>query len=117
MRGGSDNPLGARALYLCTVERGDIFLRVRGTNAPQTIGTAVSNGCARLVNDQTIELYEMVPLDTRVALYPQSAGSQDSPLEEPTEILALAVRVRRPGSGGLIATAAYRGSPAYQGSI
>ena len=69
MPGGIDNPLGARALYLFTPERGDTFLRIHGTDKPETIGRAVSNGCARLVNDQMIELYEMVPLDTRVMLY------------------------------------------------
>lgn len=69
MDGGLDNPLGARALYLFTPERGDTFLRIHGTNEPGTIARRVSNGCARLVNDQMIELYEMVPLDTRVVLY------------------------------------------------
>lgn len=71
MPGGPNNPLGARALYLFTPERGDTFLRIHGTNAPETIGTAVSNGCARLVNDQIMELYERVALGTRVILYPQ----------------------------------------------
>jgi lipoprotein-anchoring transpeptidase ErfK/SrfK len=71
MPGGVNNPLGARALYLFTPERGDTFLRIHGTNAPDTIGTAVSNGCARLVNEQIIELYDKVPVGTQVFLYPQ----------------------------------------------
>jgi len=71
--GGINNPLGARALYLYTPERGDTYLRIHGTNAPQTIGRAVSNGCARLVNDQVAELYERVPLKTRVVLHPKSS--------------------------------------------
>lgn len=73
MPGGQDNPLGARALYLFTPERGDTFLRIHGTNQPETIGRAVSNGCARLVNDQIIELYERVPLKARVALHEKGA--------------------------------------------
>ncbi|SEJ95057.1 putative L,D-transpeptidase YnhG precursor [Marinovum algicola] len=36
MPGGIDNPLGARALYLFTPERGDTFLRIHGTNDPDT---------------------------------------------------------------------------------
>ncbi len=72
MPGGPDNPLGARALYLFVPGRGDTFLRIHGTNAPGTIGTAVSNGCARLVNDQAVDLYNRVPLQSRVVLYPQS---------------------------------------------
>jgi lipoprotein-anchoring transpeptidase ErfK/SrfK len=70
MPGGLNNPLGARALYLFTPERGDTFLRIHGTNSPKTIGRRVSNGCARLINDQMIDLYDRVPLQTRVVLYP-----------------------------------------------
>ncbi len=69
MPGGINNPLGSRALYLFTPERGDTFLRIHGTNAPETIGKAVSNGCARLVNDQMIDLYNRVPRNTKVILY------------------------------------------------
>ncbi|MGR3755919.1 MAG: L,D-transpeptidase [Tranquillimonas sp.] len=74
MDGGIDNPLGSRALYLFQPGRGDTFLRIHGTNDPKTIGRRVSNGCARLVNDQIIELYERVPMDTRVVLYPPATG-------------------------------------------
>ncbi|EYD73620.1 L,D-transpeptidase [Limimaricola hongkongensis] len=70
MEGGPDNPLGARALYLFDGPR-DTYLRIHGTNAPRTIGTAVSNGCARLVNDHIIDLYPKVPLETKVFLYPR----------------------------------------------
>ena len=68
--GGLNNPLGSRGLYLFQPGRGDTYLRVHGTNEPQTIGRRVSNGCARLVNDQMIELYDRVPMDTRVVLHP-----------------------------------------------
>jgi len=69
MPGGINNPLGSRALYLFTPGRGDTFLRIHGTSAPETIGKAVSNGCARLVNDQMIDLYDRVPRNTKVILY------------------------------------------------
>jgi len=72
MPGGPNNPLGARALYLFTPERGDTFLRIHGTNDPRTIDMAVSNGCTRLVNDQAIDLYDRVQLDTRIVLHPKS---------------------------------------------
>lgn len=70
MPGGINNPLGSRGLYLFTPGRGDTFLRIHGTNEPKTIGRRVSNGCARLINDQMIDLYDRVPLQTRVVLYP-----------------------------------------------
>ncbi len=67
--GGISNPLGARALYLYNQRGRDTYLRIHGTNKPGTINRAVSNGCARLVNDQVKELYELVPLGTKVVLY------------------------------------------------
>ncbi|UWQ21197.1 L,D-transpeptidase [Jannaschia sp. W003] len=69
--GALDNPLGAAALYLFAPGRGDTFLRIHGTHEPHTIGTAVSNGCARLVNDQMMDLYARVPMDTPVTLHPR----------------------------------------------
>lgn len=70
MPGGPSNPLGARALYLFDGSR-DTFLRIHGTPQPWTIGRAVSNGCARLVNAHIQHLYNQVPKGTRVVLYPQ----------------------------------------------
>jgi len=61
MAGGKDNPLGARALYL-----GATVYRIHGTNRPDTIGTAVSSGCFRLVNADVTDLYERVPVGTKV---------------------------------------------------
>lgn len=71
MPGGPDNPLGARALYLHRSSGRDSLLRIHGTNRPSTIGRAVSNGCARLINPQIKDLYARVPVGTRVVLYPQ----------------------------------------------
>jgi lipoprotein-anchoring transpeptidase ErfK/SrfK len=69
MPGGPTNPLGARALYLFDDVRGDTFLRIHGTPEPWTIGSAVSNGCVRLVNEHVTALYETVPMGSRVVLY------------------------------------------------
>lgn len=63
MAGGPGNPMGARALYL-----GTTVYRIHGTNAPQTIGTAVSSGCFRLVNADVTDLYERVPVGTKVII-------------------------------------------------
>ena len=61
MAGGPGNPLGARAMYL-----GGTVYRIHGTNQPETIGTAVSSGCFRLVNPDVIDLYNRVPVGTKV---------------------------------------------------
>jgi lipoprotein-anchoring transpeptidase ErfK/SrfK len=63
MAGGPGNPLGARALYL-----GQTVYRIHGTNQPDTIGHAVSSGCFRLVNNDVIDLYDRVPVGTRVII-------------------------------------------------
>jgi lipoprotein-anchoring transpeptidase ErfK/SrfK len=63
MAGGPGNPLGARALYL-----GQTVYRIHGTNQPQTIGTAVSSGCFRLVNTDVIDLYDRTPVGTKVVV-------------------------------------------------
>jgi hypothetical protein len=55
MDGGSDNPLGARALYLYRNGR-DTYFRLHGTNEPESIGHAVSSGCIRLLNEDIIDL-------------------------------------------------------------
>ncbi len=74
--GGVNNPLGARGLYLYNVrKRRDTYLRIHGTNNPRTIGVSVSNGCARLINPQVEELYDRVPMGTRVVLYPKAGGA------------------------------------------
>jgi lipoprotein-anchoring transpeptidase ErfK/SrfK len=63
--GGENNPLGARALYLYQGGR-DTMFRLHGTNEPWLIGSAVSNGCIRLTNDDVIDLYDHTPLGTKV---------------------------------------------------
>src|ERR1700686_3893774 len=40
--------------------------RIHGTNRPDTIGTAVSSGCFRLVNADVTDLYDRVPVGTKV---------------------------------------------------
>lgn len=61
MPGGPDNPLGARALYL-----GETLYRIHGTNAPWTIGHAVSSGCIRMRNEDVIDLYNRVAIGAKV---------------------------------------------------
>lgn len=61
MKGGLDNPLGARAMYL-----GSTIYRIHGSNEPETIGEAVSSGCIRMTNDDVIDLYNRVKVGARV---------------------------------------------------
>ncbi len=62
---GPHNPLGARALYLF---RGgvDTLYRIHGTSEPWTIGTRASSGCIRMLNEDIIDLYDRVALNSTV---------------------------------------------------
>ncbi len=65
--GGPGNPLGARALYLFQGGR-DTYYRIHGTTAPQSIGRSVSSGCIRMLNEHVKDLYERVPIGTKVTV-------------------------------------------------
>lgn len=61
MEGGPQNPLGARAIYL-----GSTLYRIHGTNEAWTIGSAMSSGCFRMLNDDVVDLYERVEIGAKV---------------------------------------------------
>ncbi|MEP3439198.1 MAG: L,D-transpeptidase [Hoeflea sp.] len=60
MQPGLTNPLGARALYLFNQKGEDTLFRLHGTPEWNSIGTAASSGCIRLMNQDIIDLYERV---------------------------------------------------------
>lgn len=82
MEGGPDNPLGARALYLYQGDKDTLF-RLHGTYEQASIGRAVSSGCIRLLNQDIIDLYERVPLGTKVVVLggPESLPPPDGGFE------------------------------------
>jgi lipoprotein-anchoring transpeptidase ErfK/SrfK len=111
MAGGPGNPLGARALYL-----GHTLYRIHGTNQPSTIGSFVSSGCIRLLNEDIEDLYSRVQVGTRVVVMPggkppehvantaaQPAANGPLPAGGPTNIAPA-----HPGAGG---SAAISSSP------
>lgn len=61
MKGGINNPLGARAMYL-----GSTIYRIHGTNQPSSIGKAMSSGCIRMANEDVEHLYATVMIGTKV---------------------------------------------------
>jgi lipoprotein-anchoring transpeptidase ErfK/SrfK len=101
MPGGPRNPLGARAFYLFQGEA-DTLYRIHGTRDPKSIGKAVSSGCIRMLNADVVELFDRVPLGTRVIVLPSSQPTaQKRPRKARTRV-AQARRRRR------IRVAAYR---------
>jgi len=85
MDGGIKNPIGARALYLWQGNKDTLF-RLHGTNEPSSIGHAVSSGCIRLLNQDIIDLYDRVPIGTKVVVLAtpdetaQTIDFQESPV-------------------------------------
>ena len=61
MKGGINNPLGARAMYL-----GSTIYRIHGTNQPSSLGKAMSSGCIRMANEDVEHLYANVTIGTKV---------------------------------------------------
>jgi lipoprotein-anchoring transpeptidase ErfK/SrfK len=90
MAGGPGNPLGARALYL-----GKTLYRIHGTNQPSTIGSFVSSGCIRLLNEDIEDLYGRVNVGTRVVVLPggkpasePETAAQFTPLPQTSPVTA-----------------------------
>ena len=63
MKGGLDNPLGSRALYL-----GSSIYRIHGTNQPSSLGKAQSSGCIRMANEDVEHLYAQVSVGATVVV-------------------------------------------------
>jgi len=72
MPGGPTNPIGARGLYLYQGNV-DTLYRIHGTAEVNSIGKAVSSGCIRMLHADVIDLYDRVPIGTRVVVR-QSRG-------------------------------------------
>lgn len=63
---GGDNPLGTHALYL-----GWPTYALHGTTKPFGIGRRVSSGCIRLYPEKIIELFDIIPVGTKVTVVNQ----------------------------------------------
>ena len=74
MRGGPENPIGARGLYLWQGNK-DTLYRIHGTNEPWTIGQNVSSGCIRLTNDDIIDLYNRTAVGAKVVVLRPGASA------------------------------------------
>jgi L,D-transpeptidase-like protein len=78
------NPLGVRALYL-----GSSTYRIHGTDAPWTIGSAVSKGCIRMYNADVLDLYPRAVIGAKVTVtwsrFQAVAGGGWFSSDEPTQ--------------------------------
>ena len=76
--GGPGNPMGTRALYITAPG----LIRIHGTTSPDSIGRYASHGCIRMHNEQVEELFDLVPVGTKVIIMgsrPSGAAEWDFP--------------------------------------
>src|SRR5689334_12637465 len=73
------NPLCIRAMYL-----GSSSYRIHGTDAPWTIGQAVSHGCIRMTNEDVLDLYPRVPVGMRVTVTWQQFSTHSIASNDPS---------------------------------
>jgi lipoprotein-anchoring transpeptidase ErfK/SrfK len=62
--GGPGNPMGTRALYITAPG----LIRIHGTSSDDSIGRYASHGCIRMHNSEIEQLYELVPVGTKVII-------------------------------------------------
>ena len=84
MPGGPGNPLGARAMYLYQGNK-DTLYRIHGTVEPWTIGSNVSSGCIRMINQDAIDLYSRVAIGTKVVVVAAGGVRPVAPEEDMAE--------------------------------
>jgi lipoprotein-anchoring transpeptidase ErfK/SrfK len=72
--GDPRNPLGARWIGFDAKGTDGRIYGIHGTNNPASIGHHVSHGCIRMRNEQIKELYELVPIGTKVLITRSSKG-------------------------------------------
>ena len=62
---------------MCIEGNKDTLYRIHGTNQPEYIGPAISSGCIRLTNEDAIDLFNRVKINSTVVVL--APGQGDSP--------------------------------------
>lgn len=95
LRGGVDNPLGSRALYLYRGGR-DTMYRIHGTMDPSSVGKATSAGCIRLFNQDIMDLFDEIPSGTPVKVRTpgESRALEGEMIQQPNGYLVPANQVQ-----------------------
>lgn len=78
IKGGSpDNPLGTRWIGFDAEGTDGRIYGIHGTNNELSIGKYVSNGCIRMRNKNVEELYNRIPLGTKVFIHSSEKSFQE----------------------------------------
>lgn len=66
--GDPRNPLGTRWIGFDAEGTDGRIFGVHGTNQPQSVGKYISNGCIRLPNEIVEQIFDSVPLGTKILI-------------------------------------------------
>lgn len=111
--GDPSNPLGERWLGLQVNGDNGRTYGIHGTNRPESIGTHASNGCIRMYNKNVIELYNTVPVGTKVHIHNGNRGGslQVTPAKGEVEITVSKANIRaKPSMSGAVVTKRNKGT-------
>ena len=114
MPGGIENPLGARALYLFQKGK-DTLYRIHGTNEPESIGKNVSSGCIRLMNQDVIDLFNRVPVGSKVVVLSEREARAAAPIEPSVAAQSRGAAMRHPVLRAIAALALICMAPTARG--
>ncbi|WNF37869.1 L,D-transpeptidase [Bacillaceae bacterium IKA-2] len=64
--GAKENPLGTRWIGFDALETDGRIYGVHGTNDPFSVGNYLTGGCVRMLNEEVEQLFNKVPLGTKV---------------------------------------------------
>ncbi len=79
--GDSNNPLGTRWIGFDAEETDGRIYGIHGTNRAESIGYYVSNGCVRMTNPSVEELFDRIPLGTKVLIINKTATFEEIAIE------------------------------------
>ncbi|MDQ0205629.1 L,D-transpeptidase [Alkalicoccobacillus murimartini] len=79
--GDPTNPLGSRWIGFDAEETEGRTYGVHGTNQPSSVGYAVTSGCIRLTNENIVELYDRVPIGTKILITTKQLSFEELAIE------------------------------------
>ncbi|WLR43861.1 L,D-transpeptidase [Bacillus carboniphilus] len=80
--GDPKNPLGSRWIGFDALDTDGRIYGIHGTNNPWSIGYSVSNGCVRMLNKSVEEIFDYIPIGTKVYVTTSSRSFEEIAVEQ-----------------------------------
>lgn len=75
--GAEDNPLGTRWIGFDALDTDGRTYGIHGNNNPDTVGKYVSRGCVRMYEEEVQQLFDRVPIGTKVLIVKTDEGFRE----------------------------------------